>query len=310
MIERKNFLVSLMVCLAVTILTFACQSDNSTPTSSLNNKNPSNQKPPLRLVTASPSITEIVFSLGLGDKVVGVSDFSVFPPEADNKTKIGGLFNPNKEILTALQPDLVITQGKHESLSIFCREQDIGLLAVNMDSLEDVFSSIQIIGNKLNKSKKAESVVDKLKKDLDEIRSKTRHLTPKKVFITLGHTPGDLTGLMTTTSSTFLHELIEIAGGINIFADLPGLYPHISKEALLMRQPEIIIEIFPEGFSVENKKMLKKDWEQLDILTAVRTGNIHYLTDDFLLIPGMRIPQTAKKLAEVFHPGVFTPSKD
>ena len=310
MIGKKDFLASLIISLAVTILTFACQSENSTSTASLNNKNPSNQKSPLRLVTASPSITEIVFTLGLGGKIIGVSDFSVYPPDAKNKPRIGGLFNPNKEILTALQPDLVITQGKHESLSKFCRKQNIDLLTVNMDTLEDVFSSIQIIGNKLNKSKKAARVVDKLKSDLVEIRKKTRHLTPKKVFITLGHTPGDLTGLMTTTSGTFLHEIIEIAGGINIFADLHGLYPHISKEALLMRQPEIIIEIFPEGFSVENKKMLKKDWERLDILTAVRSGNIHYLTDDYLLIPGMRIPLTAKKLAEIFHPGVFTTSED
>ena len=262
------------------------------------------------MVTASPSITEIVYSLDLGDKIVGVSDFSIFPSEAKNKPKIGGLFNPNKEILTALQPDLVITQGKHESLSKFCREHNIDFLSFPLDSLEDVFSAFQIIGNKLKKNKKADTIVVQLKRELENIRKKTIRLTPKKVFITLGHTPGDLTGLMTTTSGTFLNEIIEIAGGINIFADLQGLYPHISKEALLMRQPEIIIEIFPEGFSGENKEMLKKDWERLDILTAVRTGNIHYLTEEYLLIPGIRIPQAAKKIARILHPDIFPKSED
>lgn len=310
MISVKNTLVSLLLCLSLTFLPSGCQSNNSALSSSLKKDSSSNLKKTFRLVTASPGITEIAYTLGLSDNIVGVSDFSVFPPEAQNKPKIGGLFNPNKEILTALQPDLVITQGKHESLAKFCREQDIDFLSVNMDSLEDVFSAVQIIGNKLNKSKKAQNIVDALKRDLDKIRKKTIGLTPKKVFITLGHTPGDLTGLMTTTSGTFLHEIIEIAGGKNIFADLQGLYPHISKEALLMRQPDIIIEIFPEGFSGENKEMLKKDWERLDILTAVRTGNIHYLTEDYLLIPGVRIPQAAKKLAQIFHPGNFSRSED
>jgi len=305
MTSGKDFIVALTLCLELIILPFGCQSDNSISNSSVKNDNPSVQKKPTRLVTASPGITEIVYSLDMGDYIVGVSDFSIFPPDAKNKPKIGGLFNPNLEILTVLQPELVIIQGKHESLARFYKKQNIDFLSVEMDSLEDVFSAILIIGKKLNNRKKAETIVDQMKKDLNKIREKTNRLVPKKVFITLGHTPGDLIGLMTTTSGTFLHEIVEIAGGINIFADLEGLYPHISKEALIMRQPDIIIEIFPEGFSAENKEMLKKDWERLDMLKAVRTGNIHYLTDDYLLIPGIRIPMSVKKIAQIIHPGIF-----
>lgn len=305
MTSKKILTVGLKFCIVLALLPLGCKSNTSSSNSSHQNDISSDINKPIRLITASPGITEIVYSLGMGDSIVGVSDFSIFPSDAENKPKIGGLFNPNMEILTALQPGLVITQGKHESLAKFCRDQEIDFLTVNLDSLEDVFTAIQIIGNKLNKKTKADLLVNRLKKDMDDIKEKTDLLNPKKVFITLGHTPGDLTGLMTTTSGTFLNEIIEIAGGINIFADLEGLYPHISKEALLMRQPDIIIEIFPEGFSVENKEMLKKDWERLNMLTAVRTGNIHYLTDDYLLIPGVRIPMAAKKVAQIIHPGIF-----
>ncbi|MBN2246532.1 MAG: ABC transporter substrate-binding protein [Candidatus Aminicenantes bacterium] len=289
----------------ILLLPLGCKPGTSSSNSNSQTQSSSYITIPTRLVTASPGITEIVYALGKGDHIIGVSNFTIFPPAAKNKPKIGGLFNPNLEILTALQPELVITQGKHESLAQFCRNQEIDFLSVNMDSLEDVFSAIYIIGSKLDREANADHLVSQLKRELDEIREKTGRLTPKKVFITLGHTPGDLTGLMTTTSGTFLNEIIEIAGGKNIFANLEGLYPHISKEALLMRQPDIIIEIFPEGFSVKNKKMLKKDWQRLDILTAVKTGNIHYLTDDYLLIPGMRIPMAAIKMAQIIHPGIF-----
>jgi iron complex transport system substrate-binding protein len=306
MILQKVLSVSWKFFVVLTLLlSLGCNSEISSSASSSQDQPSSKLKNPTRLITASPGITEIVYALGRGDHIIGVSDFTIFPPNAKNKPKIGGLFNPNLEILTALQPDLVITQGKHESLAQFCRSQEIDFLSVNMDSLEDVFSAIHIIGSKLDRKVKAECLANQLKRELDEIREKTSRLTPKKVFITLGHTPGDLTGLMTTTSGTFLNEIIEIAGGKNIFANLEGLYPHISKEALLMRQPDIIIEIFPDGFSVENKKMLKKDWQRLDILTAVRTGNIHFLTDDYLLIPGMRIPKAAIKMAQVIHPGIY-----
>jgi iron complex transport system substrate-binding protein len=258
-----------------------------------------------RIICAAPSVTEIVFSLGLGEQVVGVSDFSTYPSEAQAIPQIGGLINPNKEKITTLRPDLLIIQGQNESLARFCREHRIQFLSIEINTLEDIWIAIHTVGQTLKVEDKANALIQKIKGDLQDIKDRTHKLPPKKVFLTLGHTPGDLTGLMTTGPGTFLHELVSAAGGENIFSDASGLYPQISKESLVKRRPEVIIEAIPGGVPVEKLHLLEKDWLQLPMLPAVKSGNIHYLTDDFLLIPGVRITQTVRRFSEIFHPDVF-----
>jgi iron complex transport system substrate-binding protein len=263
-----------------------------------------------RIICAAPSVTEIVFALEAGKRVVGVSDFSTHPPEALAIPHIGGLIDPNRERITALQPDLLIIQGKNESLARFCEEHGIRFLSIEINTLEDIWTAIHTIGQTLRAEERASSLIQKIKDDLRVIKDKIHDHPPKKVFLTLGHTPGDLTGLMTTGPGTFMHELVSVAGGANIFSDASGLYPQISKESLVKRQPEVIIEAIPGGIPKEKLRLLKKDWTQLPMLPAVKSGNIHYLTEDFLLIPGVRIAQTVRRFAEIFHPEAFRGSSD
>ncbi len=258
-----------------------------------------------RIICVAPSVTEIVFALGCGKKVIGVSDFSTYPPQAKEKVRIGGMFNPNRERIIALQPDLVIIQGKHDSVAKLCRKQGIRLLSVEIDTLKDIPAAIFFLGQELNVESQAAKLAKEVKDGLDAVKAKIQGLPTRKVFLTLAHTPGDLTGLMTTGPGTFLHELIEIAGGENIFADASGTYPQISKESLIKRQPEVLIEALPGGVSERKQRLLRKDWQRLSMLPAVRRGNIHFLTDDFLLIPSVRITQTARRFAEIIHPEAF-----
>lgn len=259
--------------------------------------------PAERVICASPGITEIVFALERGETVIGVSDYSIHPPEVRSLPRIGGLYNPNRERILMLQPGLVITQGRHNALTRFCRESGIALLSVPMDTLSDFRKAVLRIGRELEAGEPARRLVGRIMGDLDRVRTATRKYPARRVFLTLGHTPGDLSGLMTTGPGTFLHEIIEIAGGHNIFADAEGLYPQISKEALVMRQPEIILEVFPDGMSEGNRDLLKADWERLPMLKAVREGRVFFLTEDYLLIPGVRIGRTAGRFAELIHPG-------
>jgi len=281
--------------LLISILNITSCSSNSTDI-------PAETKEAVKIICGSPSITEIVFSLEKGEQVVGVSDYSVYPPAALNRPKIGGLFNPNRERIISLKPNLFIAQGKNAAISRLCREQGIELLSVRLDSLADIPAAILLLGQRLKAEKQADYMIRTIEQELTSVKNLTSRYPPRKVFITLGHTPGDLTGLMTSGPGTFLHELIEIAGGENIFADAHGLYPQISKEALVMRQPEIILEVFPAGISEGNRELLRQDWERMAILPAVKNGRIFYLTDDYILIPGARIGQTAQKFADIFHP--------
>jgi iron complex transport system substrate-binding protein len=241
---------------------------------------------------------------------VGVSDFSTHPPETLDIPKVGGLIDPNKEKITALQPDLFIIQGKNESLARFCEEHGIHFLSIEINTLEDIWMAIHTIGQTLGADEEARALVHEIQDELQVIKDRIHNRPLKKVFLTLGHTPGDLTGLMTTGPGTFLHEIVSVAGGANIFADASGLYPQISKESLVKRQPEVIIEAIPGGIPEDKLSLLKKDWSQLPKLPAVKSGNIHYLTEDFLLIPGVRIAKTVRRFAEIFHPEAFPGSSD
>jgi len=263
-----------------------------------------------RVICAAPSITEIVFTLGAGPRVVGVSDYSFFPPEAKGVARIGGQINPNRERILSLEPDLIILQGKHPALSRFCRAQGIRTLSVEIDRIEHIGAAILTIGAWLGEEASAEHLAADIHLELSDLALKTRSQPPRRVFLGLGHTPGDLTGLMTTGSGTFLHELIELAGGRNIFADAPGSYPTISKESLVRRRPDVIIEVLAEGISPDNQLLLRSDWDRLSTLPAVKAGRIFFLTDDYLLIPGVRIARTAHRLAEAIHPELFEDTHD
>ncbi len=263
-----------------------------------------------RIICATPSITEMVFSLGKGSQVVGVSDFSFYPPEAAEVAHIGGLINPNRERILSLQPDLIIFQGQHQLLSQFSREQGIRSLSLVIDRVSDITVSIKKLGAELGASSEAARLAESIQGQLDELAKQTQSRVPRTVFLGLGHTPGDLTGLMTTGPDTFLHELIEIAGGINIFSDTRGAYPRISKEALVRRHPEVIIEVLAEGISPDNRKLLRADWERMASLPAVKAGHIYFLDEDYLLIPGVRVAQTALRLAQAIHPELFEEKHD
>ena len=214
------------------------------------------------------------------------------------------------EEMVETEPFAPIIQGDNESLARFSEEHRIRFLSITIDNLEDIWSAIRTIGQAVKAEDEASALIQKVTRELQTIRDKIKDRPPKKVFLTLGHTPGDLTGLMTTGPGTFLHELVSAAGGENIFADASGLYPQISKESLIKRQPQIIIEAIPGGMPAEKFKLLKKDWSQLPMLPAVKSGNIYYLTEDFLLIPGVRIAMTFRRFAEIIHPDAFSRSSD
>lgn len=263
------------------------------------------ENPPQRIICGTPGITEIVFELGAGGRVVGVSQFSTYPPDASLKPVIGGIINPNREKITTLKPDLFITQGKHESLASFCRQQGINFLSLDIETLEDIADAISLLGQKLQLSRKAATLNARMKEELSSLESRSSNLPRQKVFFVLGHSPGDLSNLMSIGSKTFLHQIIGIAGGVNIFADAPGTYPQISKETLLRRLPDVIIEVMTGPLTEDKIQMLRSDWSRLSHLPAVQDGRIFFLNQDYILIPGIRVTKSARLLASIFHPEVF-----
>ena len=263
-------------------------------------------KIPSRVVCMAPNITEIVFALGEGKRVVGVTDFCAYPPAAGKKTRVGGYINPNFERLIVLAPDLVIIQGRHEKLANFCRGGNIPFINMEMNDIESILGGIEKLGKILGCPEKSASLMEKIEKELAAIKNRVADLPCPRVFLCLGRNPGSLAGLFTTGKNGFLSELLVIAGGENIFSDVLTSYPQASMEALIRRAPEVIIETCPGKDLPKSKKaLLLKDWQSLPTLPAVKKHQIYLLTDDFLQVPGPRIYLAAKKIASVLHPECF-----
>jgi cobalamin transport system substrate-binding protein len=258
---------------------------------------------PKRVICSAPNIVEVVYALGQEKRVIGVSDFTIYPPEALEKDKIGGWINPNFEKVLSLRPDLVIVQGEMAKYLDFCKDKNIPVLRVDMENLASMYDGIKVIGEALGCGEKATEIITKTRKELDLIRNETKNNKVKAdVFITISRRIGSLSGIYTINGTTFINELLNIAGGRNVFEDASGRYPVISKESLLVRNPDIIIELKPgEEIGPQDLLTMKNDWQAMPTLGAVASGRIHCVTDDFILMMSPRITLTARRFYEVLH---------
>jgi iron complex transport system substrate-binding protein len=255
---------------------------------------------PSRIVCASPAVAEIVFALGAGDRVAAVADFTDWPPEAAEKPRIGGALSPSRERILALQADLILSQGRSEALAALAREHRIAFFSLPLDTLSDVRAAIAGCAARLN----AEERGRRLLREFDAGLAALPRREPVPVLIALGHSPGDLSGLMTTGAGTFLHDIVELAGGRNVFKDVPLPWPRISRESLLRRAPALVLDLQAVALDDTRRAALAADWQRLGFAPA----QVRILEEDFLLRPGPRAPLAAARIAESIHHISATPS--
>ena len=242
-----------------------------------------------RVVCASPAVAEIVFALGCGDRVVGVSEFTDWPPEAAARPTIGSAFAPNRERVLALAPDVVLTQGQSVALETFARTQGIGFRTVPLDTLADLRAAIAAFAEIFGVPDRGRELLEQMEADFAELPARE----PISVFIALGHAPGDLAGLMTAGPGTFLSEIVALAGGSNVFADVATLWPKISQESLVRRQPALVLDVQSMPADDARRAALAADWEKL----GFRADQVRIVDEDVLLKPGPRAAQAAARVA-------------
>jgi len=261
---------------------------------------------PKRIISMSPSITETLFALGVGHRVVGVTDFCSYPKEACALPKIGGLLNPSVEAWITLKPDLIIHQDDSHKLRINAQNLGIRTLAVSMTRLHNIFSSIQTLGDVLGCESAARVLTQKLQSGIQRHRARLRNVPEKMTLLLLGDGSDPGAALYAVGRSTFLGELLELAGGTNILADPNLNYPKISKEFILRHSPEVIIEAGPDAnLSPDEKKKKLEQWQRFPTLTAVKNESIYFIGADYILIPGPRFLNILDHFARVLHPEAF-----
>lgn len=256
-----------------------------------------------RIVSLSPNVTEIVFALGQGHRVVGVSSYCNWPAEANRLPRCGGPMDTDLERILTLRPDLVIIHGQQDNVIRFCEQNRIVCHRIAPNDMAQLYEAVLSVGEKLGCRDQSELLVARMKADLERVRLAVRGRPPVRTYLSLSRSPDQLKGLMTTNGRGFVSEMLEAAGGVNIFADSAMRYPSINTGEILRRQPEAIIELEPgTTISPSQRTRMIAQWAELGTIPAVANNRIHFITDDYVMIPGPRVPLLAKRFAEILHP--------
>ena len=286
MVKRHPYLLAGIVCLHVVLLAAA--------------------QVPARIVSTSPSITETLFALGLGPQVVGVSTYCRYPPEVLSLPKIGTFLKPDTELIARLRPDMVIVQKGPHDVQRQMSALGIRSIAVDGGGLEQVYTSISAIGNEAGVPDRAVALVARLRERLGRIRAEVSTRPAKKVLIIVGRQAGTLADLVAVGEGSYLHELIAIAGGVNIMAG-HGLteYPRISLETVIRLAPDVIVDAGDMGNTPEEhlrrRPTTEQLWRQQTLIPAGQRNDVHAVTTNAFVVPGPRVIEVAETLAAWIH---------
>lgn len=248
--------------------------------------------PPTRIIALAPSAVEILFALGLGDRVVGVGDHVSWPPEAENRTKVGGLFDVRLEVVTSLRPDLAVLLPSEETLQDQLERLGVETLEIRSDSLEDFSDAVRAIAGRCDARQRGEELLAGWWSELDR---RTRDSSPS-VVLTLGRDPGRLASILVAGPGTYLDELIALAGATNAFGDAGANYPEVGLEEMIRRDPDVIVEL---RTSPADPARLLADWRTVPHIGAVDAGCIEMIAGEHVLIPGPRLPLLYHDLTEI-----------
>jgi len=260
-------------------------------------------KQPEKIVSLAPSNTEILFALGLGSKVVGVTRYCDHPPEVKDMVKrgeitvIGGFADPSIERIVALNPNLVLAATTLQKRTVtLLEDKGLKVVALNPRNIKEILNDIFLVGKVTGHIKEANKLVKNMDQRIDKVISKTRDVGYRpSVYYEVWHQP-----LMSAGPGTWIHELIESAGGTNIFADAKGEYPIISSESVVKRNPQIIIIKIGYMGGVGKEEIRKRpSWEAVD---AVKNNRIYEIDENILIRPGPRIVEGLEALTKVIHP--------
>lgn len=258
---------------------------------------------PQRIVSLAPSNTEILFALGLGDKIVGVTEYCNYPEAAKTKPKIGGFSTVDVEKVVSLRPDLILATQIH-SKTIIPSLEKLGLtvVALTPSSLTGVLDSITLVGKITGQDKEASELVKDLNARIEAVSDKTGNLSPNqkpRVFYVTWHDP-----LMTAGKGALSNDVISQAGGQNIASDITG-DKTIDLETVINRDPEIIIASVGMGTGEDQSWQYIKSESRLKNTQALMTGRVYKIDGDLIHRPGPRVVDALEQIAQFIHPELF-----
>lgn len=261
------------------------------------------QTHPQRIISIIPSTTEMLFAMGAGQRVIGVGNFDRYPPEALTRTKVGGLIDPDVERIISLKPDLVVVYGTQNDLRMQLARAGIPMFLYEHAGLPDITTTIRALGARVGNAKESAALADRIEAEIADVRKRVAGRPRPRTLLVFGRDAETLRGIYASGAIGFLHDMLDAAGGTNVFDDVTRQSIQTTSELAVARAPDVIIEIGVDTASASGRNL--RAWESLPSIPAVRNKRIYQLRGDGMMNPGPRISASVRRVAEVLHPEAF-----
>ncbi len=264
-----------------------------------------NQPTPTRIISLIPAVSEMLFSLGAGPRVIAVSSFDDYPPEVLKLPRVGALIDPDLERILSLRPDLVIVYESQVDLRRQLERASIPMFVYKHASLSDVTTTISQIGSRIGRDEDAIALVRRIDAAFAGIRRRVAGRPRPRTLLVFGRDALTLRGIYASGGLGFLHDMLDAAGGDNVFGDVKQQSVQATSELILARRPEVILELRAGDMSPEQQRKEIAVWQSLPSVPAVRTGRLAIITDPRTVVPGPRVAEGTELIARTLHPEAF-----
>jgi iron complex transport system substrate-binding protein len=261
------------------------------------------QSRPQRIVSLVPALTEMLFAIGAGPQVVGVSSYDEYPPQVKSLPRVGALLDPDTERILSLTPDLVLTYGSQVDLQAQLRRASIPTFDYRHGGLDHIFVTMRQLGQRTGHITEANAIVAEIESRISAVKTRVAGRQRPRTLLVFGREPGALRNIYVSGGSGFLRDMLVAAGGQDVFEDVGRESVQATTETILIRAPEVIVEIrsqnIPVGAQLEEEIA---SWSRLASVPAVRNRRIYFLSGQQMTVPGPRVADGIERMARALHP--------
>ena len=260
---------------------------------------------PTRIVSLIPAVTEMLFAMGAASQVVGVSSFDEYPPDVKKLPRVGALLDPDLERILALRPDLIIVYESQTDFRLQLERAKIPSYVYKHAGLADVFETIELVGARVGRAAEAAALSKRITDHLDRIRARVQGRPRPSTLLVFGRDALALRGIYASGGIGFLSDMLTVAGGDNLFADVKRQSVQATSELILARRPEVIVELRATAVADSMRAKEIAVWGALPGVPAVKSGRIAMVSDERTMVPGPRVAEGTELIARVLHPEAF-----
>ncbi len=267
--------------------------------------NGAGQPAPKRIISLIPAVTEMLFSLGAGSQVVAVSSFDDYPADVLKLPRVGALIDPDLERILSLRPDLVIVYESQAELRRQLERAAIPMFVYKHAGLSDVTATIRQIGSRIGRDEAAAGLVGRIDAAFADVRRRVAGRPRPRTLLVFGRDALTLRGIYASGGLGFLNDMLDAAGGDNVFGDVRQQSVQATTELILARRPDMILELRAGDMTPEQQRKEIAVWQVLPSVPAVRTGRMAIITDPRTVVPGPRVAEGTELIARTLHPEAF-----